>query len=652
MSSGAPTTFQTRLTRFAWGTVLALALVALGARWLTSGDLHALAQETADRTATVQVMAAGELAQRALGGEKSLPELFQSWSRAKSSDGASTVDSVRVVLLSSLSLAASTSAEDQGEKAAPRRLAREEKPLFDLGQRLRAAVETNREEGQSRKEELSIERLATGERILAAPLERDGAVVGLVQLKLRAPAAAPVKGGPGAWPFLGLGAGLLVLAVGGFAVGAANRRTPRGRGQQVAALGLLSLVALAASLLTTRELATRWLGREQALGEAGVKAALATEAAMVRSVLAEAGLEAAGLAPTGSTATEPWDVDLFRKPRAETSSSGGPASSGAAWIALGTLAFLVALFIGGGGPTKLWRTLVQHRQAYAYIAPAMLGMLVLVFFPFLYAITLSFTDASLYNSNKPLFEVWSGLANYKEILFDFGFAPQNFYWTLLFTIGWTISNVTIGVTVGLVLALILNTKGLLGRPLYRVLLILPWAVPNYITALIWKGLFHQQFGAVNQFLQLFGIKPLAWFDSAGTSFLTALATNGWLSFPFMMVVSLGALQSIPGELYEAATVDGASRWQRFRAITLPSLKPALVPAVILSVVWTFNMFNIIYLVTGGEPGGATEILVTQAYKYAFERYRYGYAAAYSTVIFGILLLYGQFQNRMSRASES
>jgi arabinogalactan oligomer/maltooligosaccharide transport system permease protein len=160
----------------------------------------------------------------------------------------------------------------------------------------------------------------------------------------------------------------------------------------------------------------------------------------------------------------------------------------------------------------------------------------------------------------------------------------------------------------------LNTKGLALRPLYRVLLIFPWAMPNYITALIWKGMFHQQFGVINQIIQMFGGSPISWFEKPFTSFLTALATNGWLSFPFMMVVSLGALQSIPADLYEAARVDGASRWQQFRSITLPSLKPALVPAIILSVVWTFNMFNIIFLVTEGEPAGSTEILITKAYK--------------------------------------
>ena len=148
-----------------------------------------------------------------------------------------------------------------------------------------------------------------------------------------------------------------------------------------------------------------------------------------------------------------------------------------------------------------------------------------------------------------------------------------------------------------------------------------------------------------------GLAPIAWFDGPFTSFLAVLTTNGWLSFPFMMVVSLGALQSIPADLYEAARVDGATRWQQFRSITLPSLKPALVPAVILSVIWTFNQFNVIYLVSGGEPSGATEILITQSYKLAFEQYRYGYAAAYSMIIFLILLVYGTWQNRVTKATE-
>jgi len=331
-------------------------------------------------------------------------------------------------------------------------------------------------------------------------------------------------------------------------------------------------------------------------------------------------------------------------------------------LGAGALALALLLLVGLGAFNLIGRSLRRHRQAYLYIAPAILGMVVLVFFPFTYGVTLSFTDSNLYNTGKAISDVWIGLRNYADILGDFAFIKRgdggsfvnylNFYWTLLFTIIWTVCNVTIGVVSGLILALVLNTRALALRPIYRVVLILPWAMPNYITALIWKGMFHQQFGVINQVIQLFGFPAVSWFDRPASSFLTALATNGWLSFPFMMVVSLGALQSIPADLYEAARVDGASRLQQFKAITLPSLRPALVPAVIISVVWTFNMFNIIYLVTGGEPGSSTEILVTQAYKFAFERYRYGYAAAYSTVIFGILLVYGSIQNRVSRATEA
>ena len=127
---------------------------------------------------------------------------------------------------------------------------------------------------------------------------------------------------------------------------------------------------------------------------------------------------------------------------------------------------------------------------------------------------------------------------------------------------------------------------------------------------------------------------MSWFSSWATAFSANVITNTWLGFPFMMVVALGALESIPTELYEAASVDGASAWQRFRHITLPHLRPALGPAIALGSIWTFNMFNVIFLVSGGKPGGSTNILVTDAYRWAFERgERYGMAAAYATIIF-------------------
>jgi arabinogalactan oligomer/maltooligosaccharide transport system permease protein len=150
-------------------------------------------------------------------------------------------------------------------------------------------------------------------------------------------------------------------------------------------------------------------------------------------------------------------------------------------------------------------------------------------------------------------------------------------------------------------------------------------------------MFHKQFGAINAALGWLGVAPISWFSRFSTAFAANVVTNVWLGFPFMMVVTLGALQAIPREVEEAAAIDGASAWARFRHVTLPLLRPALGPAVVLGTVWTFNMFNVVFLVSGGEPDGATEILVSEAYRWAFSRQeQYGVAATYAVLIFLIL----------------
>jgi arabinogalactan oligomer/maltooligosaccharide transport system permease protein len=606
--------------------------------------------EEARRRAVVSLLALSDLAGRAWGSPAAMERVLAGWQEGNF--GAAG----RVVAIQGARIEASTFPADRGDKAAPRRLAREEKPVYDRAQRLRAAVSSNRE-GGAVKEEVEIEAAPGGALSLAAPLESGGAVVGMVEMvtgPLPAPPAPPLL--PAALALL-----LPPLALAALCLLLGERRIW---------LAVASVLCLGAGLVAYADHSLGTLDRDRRSAEGAVAAHLERQAAQVRRLATDL-----KLGEVTAAEVYRWDADAQRKPLGLL--SGDPATDKAqleahleaagrvarrALWASGALAVALLLFVGLGGAVRLGRALRTHRQAYLYVLPAMVGMVVLVFFPFFYGIAISFTDQNIYNTNRPLLEIWVGLRNYGDILGDFTLARRaadgslvfnylNFYWTLLFTVVWTICNVTYGVTVGLVLALILNRE-MAFRPVYRVLLILPWAVPNYITALVWKGMFHQQFGVVNQIVQLLGGDPISWFDKPLTSFLTAWATNGWLSFPFMMVVSLGALQSIPAELYEAARVDGASRWVQFRAITLPSLKPALVPAVILSVVWTFNMFNIIYLVTQGEPGSSTEILITQAYKFAFERYRYGYAAAYSTVIFGILLLYGTIQSRVSRATEA
>jgi arabinogalactan oligomer / maltooligosaccharide transport system permease protein len=557
---------------------------------------------------------------------------------------------VRVVHIGSRQLEASTVAgDDQG--GFPRRLSREEKPWYDLARELRAAHITNVAESEPRKDEVLVAEAEDGRLEVTLPLMEQGEVGGAVLVEVaRADIALDSPTGVPWW----------LLALGTFVLGAVVVWYVPGHWLRVAVVAVLLLAALfwyGSSGLDA-------LAANRVAAEAAVRDGALTVQDDLRSVVAD------------PTALDPvdWAKDRFGRPRGFFDASGAidNAAVGASYArdlarfqqaltGLGVIGLALAAWIGLGWTRRTYQALVQHRFAYGFVLPAMIGMILLVIFPFAYGVVLSFTKQTLYNVNQPLWELWIGLDNYIDILSDFrvraasdvGYSINfnNFYWTLFFTILWTVSNVTIGVTVGLILALILNAKDLRLKPAYRVILILPWAVPNYITALIWRGMFHQQFGVVNQVIQIFGGEPLAWFDAWYTSFFAVLATNGWLSFPFMMVVSLGALQSIPGDLYEAARVDGASRWQQFRYVTLPSLKPALVPAIILSVVWTFNMFNIIYLVSGGQPAGATEILITDAYKIAFEQYRYGYAAAYSTVIFLVLLTYGIWQNRVTRATE-
>jgi arabinogalactan oligomer/maltooligosaccharide transport system permease protein len=637
--------------------LVGLALAALTA----AGTIHAALtaaraaerESLARRAAVVQLQALAQSLNRVGPSGASIRAMVAGWEKF-----GPAVPVIRVVLFEGISLEASTAPGDEGAKAAPRRLSHEEKSIYDQGQRLRASVEINRQEGAPRKAEIEIEPIPGDRLALAAPMERDGAVVGVVSIE-----AIPADRLPKGVPLLPAALAVILPVV-------LFWLASRWMDEKGAALAVLAALLLLGSIAALGWRATGTLAQDRKLAEGTVATVAAREVARAEAAVRATATaeELSGRVSVPIEATN-LDVDAFRRPlgrmeagRAEQDLADLTSAARRLLAVLGLFALGLLALIGTGAAARFARTIRKNRQAYFYVLPAMVGMLVLVFFPFVYGVILSFTDSTLFNTDKSIPEIWIGLRNYGEILGNFAIVKQtpagpivdylNFYWTLFNTVLWTITNVSIGVSVGLFLALILNTRGLALRPVYRVLLILPWAMPNYITSLIWRGMFHQQFGVINQVIQIFGGQPVSWFNTWPTSFATALATNGWLSFPFMMVVSLGALQSIPNELYEASRIDGATRWQRFQSITLPSLKPALVPAVILSVIWTFNMFNIIYLVTQGEPGSSTEILITQSYKYAFERYRYGYAAAYSTVIFAILLLYGWWQNRASRATES
>ncbi len=271
----------------------------------------------------------------------------------------------------------------------------------------------------------------------------------------------------------------------------------------------------------------------------------------------------------------------------------------------------------------------RYAQPYLFIAPAAVVMLLVVLYPFIYNFIIAFSNMSLYHLRNPEFV---GLQHFRTI-----FTEPEIVSVFAKTVIWTVVNVAAHLFLGVGLAILLNQE-VKGRGIFRALLILPWAMPQYITALTWRGMFNYQYGAVNLMLRALHLPAVPWQANEYWALAAPIIANIWLGFPFMMIIALGGLQSIPKELYEAAEIDGAGWWFRLRKITLPLLKPVLVPATVLGTIWTFNNLNVIWLVSHyGEPADKTHILVTYVYKAAFHYYRYGYAAAFSVVIFILLL---------------
>ena len=292
----------------------------------------------------------------------------------------------------------------------------------------------------------------------------------------------------------------------------------------------------------------------------------------------------------------------------------------------------------------------QHKLFIGFlVGPAFLILIAVVLYPFVYNVVISFSNMNLRHIKD-----WAltGPVQYIKVFTE---STQPDFYTILFkTIIWTVVNVTFHVVIGVFLALLLNQKDIKGKPLFRTLLILPWAIPQYIVALTWRGMFNFEYGSINLLLTKYLHLPaIEWLKSPTEAFISCIIANVWLGFPFMMIIALGALQSIPHEIYEAAAIDGASWWHKLRHITIPLIRPVMIPAITLGTVWTFNNLNIVWLVSNaGEPSDNTHILVSFVYKAAFNLYRYGYAAALSMVIFAMLLTFSLFFMKKTKATEA
>jgi len=290
----------------------------------------------------------------------------------------------------------------------------------------------------------------------------------------------------------------------------------------------------------------------------------------------------------------------------------------------------------------------------AYLTPAMISILLVNVIPLIYSFYISLT-----NRNGPAhfaegnYQI-TGFQNYINL-----FSKTDFYLVFGRTILYTAICVPLFFIFGLIFAIILNNPAIKGRLIWRTIMILPWAVPYWITALIWKFLFHSEFGPINQILRLWGFTPPNWLLNKWSAFFAVVIINVWLSFPYFMLVLLGGLQSIPNDLYEAAEMDGANFWEKLSSITIPMLRSVTIPAIILSVITTIKIFETIYLVTEGGPvttiadPGATELLMVWAYNQGFSTTkRFGLVGAFSVVVFFVLLGITLLYSRFTKASKS
>lgn len=294
-----------------------------------------------------------------------------------------------------------------------------------------------------------------------------------------------------------------------------------------------------------------------------------------------------------------------------------------------------------------YNNLIDNGFPYLILSPGFLLLIFVVVFPIIFVVLLAFTNYDLYHSPPAKLVDWVGLKNFFD-LFQLESWRQTFFSVLSWTIIWTFVATTFQVALGMFLAILVNQKDVKGKAIIRTVFILPWAVPAFVSILVFAGMFNESFGAINRdILGLFGIDPIPWMTEAMYTKIALIMIQTWLGFPFIFAMVTGVLQSIPEELYEAATVDGATNFQKFKNITLPLVLFATAPILITQYTFNFNNFNIIYLFNGGGPAvsganaGGTDILISWIYSLTMTSAQYSKAAAItmllSLIVIGVAL---------------
>ncbi|WP_102261816.1 carbohydrate ABC transporter permease [Mesobacillus jeotgali] len=302
-----------------------------------------------------------------------------------------------------------------------------------------------------------------------------------------------------------------------------------------------------------------------------------------------------------------------------------------------------------------YNNLIDNGFPYLIMSPGFLLLIFVVVFPIIFVVLLAFTNYDLYHSPPAKLVDWVGLKNFFD-LFQLESWRQTFFSVLSWTIIWTFVATTFQVALGMFLAILVNQKDVKGKAIIRTVFILPWAVPAFVSILVFAGMFNESFGAINRdILGLFGIDPIPWMTEAMYTKIALILIQTWLGFPFIFAMTTGVLQSIPEELYEAATVDGATNFQKFKNITLPLVLFATAPILITQYTFNFNNFNIIYLFNGGGPAvvganaGGTDILISWIYSLTMTSAQYSKAAAITMLLSLIVISVALWQFKRTKS---
>lgn len=278
-----------------------------------------------------------------------------------------------------------------------------------------------------------------------------------------------------------------------------------------------------------------------------------------------------------------------------------------------------------------------------YSLPSMILVGIIVLFPIVYTGYISLTNMNLYHWTE--YDV-IGLKNYGRALLKL---DSGFLSAVGFTLLWTVTNIVLQVVLSFFIALALNAKGLRLSRLYKTLLMFPWAMPAYVSILVWKvGMYNTEFGLLNKVLRSLGLPKMNYLAENVPAFFACLVLNLWMALPFMITTIDGALKSIDSSMYESATLDGAGFWQKSIYITIPSMRGIIAPAVIMTTFTTFKQFDIVYLLTkqrGSLSGATIQTIITFAHEKAFVSNNYGLSSAVTMVIFALIILFSLWTNR-------